>query len=65
MTSRRGGARRVLNIPAQGTLGLVLVAKQQGLIPSVGPVLVQLRQAGMYMTDRLENQILDAAGESP
>jgi predicted nucleic acid-binding protein len=56
---------RVLGVPTQGTLGLVLLAKRQGLIPIVRPVLEQLKQAGMYMTDGLERQILDAAGESP
>jgi predicted nucleic acid-binding protein len=55
---------RVLNIPTQGTLGLVLVAKRQRLIPAVRPVLEQLRHAGMYMSDRLESQVLEAAGES-
>jgi predicted nucleic acid-binding protein len=54
---------RVLNIPTQGTLGLVLVAKQQRLIPAVRPVLGELREVGMYMSDQLENQILEAAGE--
>ena len=48
-----------------GALGLVLVAKRQGLIPIIRPVLEQLKQAGMYMSDRLENPILAAAGESP
>jgi predicted nucleic acid-binding protein len=47
---------RVLNIPTQGTLGLVLVAKQRRLIPAVGPVLGELRAAGMYMSDQLDNQ---------
>jgi predicted nucleic acid-binding protein len=56
---------RVLRVPTQGTLGLVLVAKQQGLIPVVRPVLEQLRHVGMYMTDELERQILAVAGESP
>lgn len=55
---------QALGIPTQGTLGLVLVARQQGLIPLVGPVLTQLKQAGMYMSDQLEKQVLDAAGES-
>jgi predicted nucleic acid-binding protein len=55
---------QVLNIQTQGTLGLVLVAKQQGLVPAVRPVLEQLRQAGMYLSTRLEDQILTAAGES-
>jgi predicted nucleic acid-binding protein len=56
---------RVVGIPTQGTLGLVLLAKQQGSIQVVRPVLEQLRQAGMYMTDVLVRQILDAAGEWP
>jgi predicted nucleic acid-binding protein len=56
---------QVLNIQTQGTLGLVLVAKQQGLVPAVRPVLERLAQAGMYLSDRLEQQILVAAGESP
>jgi predicted nucleic acid-binding protein len=55
---------QVLNIQTQGTLGLVLVAKQQGLVPAVRPVLEQLRQAGMYLSARLEDQFLAAAGES-
>jgi predicted nucleic acid-binding protein len=54
---------QVLNVQTQGTLGLVLVAKQQGLVPAVRPVLEQLKQAGMYMSDRLETHILAAAGE--
>jgi predicted nucleic acid-binding protein len=56
---------QVLNIQTQGTLGLVLVAKQRSMIPAVRPVLEQLKQAGMYMSDRLEKEILAAAGESP
>jgi predicted nucleic acid-binding protein len=54
---------RVLNVQTQGTLGLVLVAKQQGLVPAVRPLLDQLPAAGMYMSDWLESQILAAAGE--
>lgn len=55
---------RVLNIPTQGTLGLILVAKHTGMVPAVRPVLSRLREEGMYMSHRLENQILEAAGES-
>ena len=64
MTGRCGGAPEALNIQTQGTLGLVLVAKQQGLVPAVRPVLEQLKQAGMYMSDPLVNHILAAAAES-
>jgi predicted nucleic acid-binding protein len=55
---------QVLGIPTQGTLGLVLVAKKRGFVPRVGPVLAQLKAFGMYMSSRLEQQILVAAGES-
>jgi len=54
---------QALNIQTQGTLGLVLVAKKLGLITSVRPVLEQLRQVGMYMSDGLENRFLESAGE--
>ncbi|GET39214.1 DUF3368 domain-containing protein [Microseira wollei] len=52
-----------LNIPVRGTLGLVLTAKQQGKIPAARPVLEQLRQSGMYLSDRVLNQALAIVGE--
>ena len=46
-TSRaRRRLRRGERLNSGGTLGLVLVAKQQGLIAAVRPVLEQLKQAG-------------------
>jgi predicted nucleic acid-binding protein len=54
---------QALNIQTQGTLGLLLVGKQLGLITAVRPHLEHLRQTGMYLTDRLMNQVLVAAGE--
>ncbi len=54
---------QALKLPTQGTLGLVLVAKQIGLIQAVRPVVEDLQHAGMYMTARLKTQILNAAGE--
>jgi predicted nucleic acid-binding protein len=56
LAARRCAA--ALGIPVRGTLGLVLVAKQRGRIPSARPVLVQLRQGGMYLSDRVLNQAL-------
>jgi predicted nucleic acid-binding protein len=52
-----------LGIPTQGTLGLMLVAKQLGLIPQVRPLIDTLRRAGFYVSDRLAERILRAAGE--
>jgi predicted nucleic acid-binding protein len=54
---------QALGLPFQGTLGLVLVAKQVGILPEVKPVLEQLRGLGMYLSDRLVAQTLAQAGE--
>jgi predicted nucleic acid-binding protein len=59
-------ARRCANslgIPVRGTLGLVLKAKQQGKIPSARTLLEQLRQSGMYLSERVLNQSLELVGE--
>ena len=54
---------RALNLPLQGTLGLILVARELGMIQTVRPVIDTLRQTGMYVSDRLARQVLDQAGE--
>ncbi|MCI0628726.1 MAG: DUF3368 domain-containing protein [Acidobacteria bacterium] len=52
-----------LGIPARGTLGLVLTAKQKGSIAEARPVLESLRQSGMYLSDLVSNQALALVGE--
>jgi predicted nucleic acid-binding protein len=52
-----------LGIPIRGTLGIVLTAKQRGIIPSARPVLEQLRLRGMYLSDKVINQALTLVGE--
>ncbi len=56
-------AAAALNIPHQGTLALVIHAKRQGLIAAARPVLDQLRQEGMYLSDQLTIQALAEIGE--
>lgn len=51
------------NIPVRGTLGLALIAKQRGRIPSARRVLEQLRQGGMYMSDHVMNEAVARVGE--
>jgi len=51
------------NLPVRGTLGLVLTAKQRGHISSARQLLHQLRQAGMYLSDRVLNEALAKVGE--
>jgi predicted nucleic acid-binding protein len=70
----RGGLAIVDDMPArrcaiahrihvQGTLGLVLAAKKKGLIPAARPVLDELRQVGMYLSDAVTNRALALVGE--
>lgn len=47
-----------LGIPVRGTLGLVLTAKQRGTIAAARPILEQLRDSGMYLSDRVMDQAL-------
>jgi predicted nucleic acid-binding protein len=52
-----------LGIPVRGTLGLILTAKKRGVIPQARPVLENLRQSGMYLSDRILNQALKLVDE--
>ena len=52
-----------LGIPFRGTLGLVLVAKRRGIIPLARPVVNQLRQLGMYLSDQVVDRALALVGE--
>jgi predicted nucleic acid-binding protein len=52
-----------LGIPVRGTVGLILIAKRRGRITDARPVLERLRQAGMYLSDRVMNEALALIGE--
>jgi predicted nucleic acid-binding protein len=52
-----------LGIPLRGTLGLVLDAKQSGRLASARPVLEQLRDRGMYLSDSILERALSFVGE--
>ena len=52
-----------LDIPIRGTLGLVLMAKQKGLVSAAGPILEKFRQSGMYLSDHILNQTLSLVEE--
>lgn len=56
-------AAAALSIPYQGTLGLIVFAKAHGFLPAARPVVEQLRQQGMYLSDQLMNQALAQVGE--
>ncbi len=46
-----------------GTLGTLVVAKSRGLIPSVTPLLAELRASGFRMSEKLYWSIVDLTGE--
>ncbi|MFN8628034.1 MAG: DUF3368 domain-containing protein [Candidatus Binatia bacterium] len=48
-----------------GTIGVVLLAKDEGAIPLVAPVLEELVTAGMHVSDALLARALQVAGEIP
>jgi predicted nucleic acid-binding protein len=52
-----------LGIPVRGTLGLVLLGKRRGRLREPRPVLESLREAGIYLSDRIMNRALTMVGE--
>jgi predicted nucleic acid-binding protein len=56
-------AAAALGIPHQGTLGVVLFAKTHGIISAARPIVEQLRQHGMFLSDNVMNQALSQVGE--
>ena len=47
-----------LNISLRGTLGVLLLAKREGIIDFLAPVLSNVREAGLHVHDDLYNEIL-------
>jgi uncharacterized protein len=61
---RRGRNEAVrLGLQVTGLLGIVLAAKQQGLIPLVQPILADLRENSFWIRDALYAEVLRLAGE--
>ncbi len=52
-----------LGLSLTGTLGVLLRAKERGLISAVAPLIEQLRREGIYLTDTVIAETLRLAGE--
>jgi predicted nucleic acid-binding protein len=52
-----------LEMPLTGTLGLLLLAKERGLVAKLAPLLVELQEAGLYLGAALIDRVLRLAGE--
>ena len=55
----------LFNLPLIGSIGLVLLAKQRGLLPLARPAITQIIQAGLYVHPAFLRQILQGIGELP
>jgi predicted nucleic acid-binding protein len=53
----------VLGIPFTGTLGVVLRAKQKGVLPAARPAIEKLLAAGMYLSGKIIDQALALVDE--
>lgn len=61
LAARRCAA--TLGIPVRGTLGLILLAKERGVIPLARPVIERMCLAGMYLSDSVIDNALAIVGE--
>jgi predicted nucleic acid-binding protein len=52
-----------LELPLTGTLGLLLLAKEKGLVAGLASLLAELQDAGLYLDPDLVAQVLRLAGE--
>jgi uncharacterized protein len=53
-----------LDIPVIGTIGVLLLAKQRGLLPAIRPSLDALRGVNFFLAERLYLRLLVLAGEA-
>lgn len=54
---------RQFGLSVMGTIGLLLMAKQRGLVPTVRPLIDDLKRHGFYMTEDLRQEALRLAAE--
>jgi hypothetical protein len=54
-----------LGIPVTGTVGVLLLAKEKGLIVALAPLLAELQKAGLYLDSSVITKALSVAGEVP
>ncbi len=61
LKARQHAAR--IGLPFRGTVGVLIAAKEEGLIDAIKPLLIQLRDNGIHLSNRLINNALQDAGE--
>ena len=53
-----------IGLTVKGTVGVLLEAKEEGLIEVIKPLLIQLQANGIYLSESLINNALQDAGEA-
>lgn len=53
-----------LGLPLSGTLGVLLLAKEEKIITAVAPLLHKIQEAGLYFHNELIERVLKLAGEN-
>jgi len=61
--SRARKVARLNGVQVVGSAGVLLLAKSEGLIPSVLPLLKQIQAAGIYLSEPLVSDVRQLAGE--
>lgn len=57
-------AAEQLGFRVKGTLGILSEAKRRGLVPTLAPLVLQLKAGGVWMSNALIERVLLQAGES-
>jgi len=57
-------AAALLNLRVIGTVGVLTLARERGMIPALAPLLQDLRASGYYLSDALIEAALQRVGES-
>lgn len=56
-------SHQIWNFEVIGSAGLLIRAKRRGIIPENAPLLIELQEAGLYLSNSLFRQLLSVAGE--
>ncbi len=62
LKARQHAAR--IGLSCRGTLGILQAAKEEGLIDNIKPLLIQLQDNGIHLSESLINNALQDAGEA-
>lgn len=54
---------KYLGLKVTGTIGVLLKAKREGIIPEIVSVLEKMKKNGFYISESLEQLVLEQAGE--